>query len=192
MLKRLSIYLFILTSSTLIAQQELDFKEVYIDNNLIYKVSDDSLFTGMVKKMRKNGHIVYEEKYDKGIILYSNLYYNGKEKIISDKVIYHRNNPFKYDKKYKYNLKGETTQIIDYNENGEKILEEEFINGNLSYSCQFLNGKKHGMMLGYLNGGETLTYKCEYIDGKKHGTEYCLNEKGKEKIQQFHYGKKIH
>ena len=69
-------------------QEIIGMKEVYIDNDLVYKNEDDGLFTGIAQSKRKNGHLVYEEEYEKGIILSSNLYYNGKEKRVSNKVIF--------------------------------------------------------------------------------------------------------
>jgi len=61
------------------SQDTLRMRDVYIDNDLVYKVSGER-FTGVVQSKRKNGHLVYEEVYNDGIILYSNLYFNTKEK----------------------------------------------------------------------------------------------------------------
>ncbi|NJB72925.1 antitoxin component YwqK of YwqJK toxin-antitoxin module [Saonia flava] len=166
-------------------------KEVYIDNDLVYKNADDGLFTGIVQSKRKNGHLVYEEEYEKGIILSSNLYYNGKEKRVSNKAIYNPNKPLVLSKEYSYDLKYKIFEITTYNDDGLKILYEQFTNGKVSYSCQYLGKKKHGLELGYRDGGEKMTFRCEYINGKKNGTEYCLNEKGIETKKEYLNGKKI-
>ncbi|WP_139254319.1 hypothetical protein [Cellulophaga fucicola] len=166
-------------------------KEVYIDNDLVYKSADDGLFTGIAQSKRKSGHLVYEEEYEKGIILSSKLYYNGKEKRVSNKAIYNPKKPLILSKEYSYDLKSEIFEITTYNNDGLKILYEQFTNGKVSYSCEYLGKKKHGLELGYRDGGEKMTFSCEYINGKKNGTEYCLKEDGTERKRQFKLGKKV-
>jgi len=166
-------------------------KEVYIENNLVYKNSTNELFTGIAQSKRKNGHLVYEEEYKNGIILYSNLYFNGKEIRVSNKSIYNVNKPLALSKEYSYDLKGEIFEITTYDDNGIKILYEQFTNGKVSYSCQYLGKKKHGIKLGYKDGGEKMTFRCEYINGKKNGTEYCLKDDGTETKKEYRNGKKI-
>ncbi|WP_242203172.1 hypothetical protein [Aestuariivivens insulae] len=129
-------------------------KEVYIDNNLVYKSSNDELLTGIAQSKRKNGHLVYEEEYKNGVILSSNLYYNGKEIRVSNKTIYNPNKPLVLSKEIKYHLNGEVFETITYNDNGIKILVEQFKNGKLTYSCQYLGKKKNGLELGYGESGE--------------------------------------
>lgn len=185
------VLLIFFTFNKLISQEIIGMKEVYIDNDLVYKNADDGLFTGIVQSKRKNGHLVYEEEYEKGIILSSNLYYNGKEKRVSNKAIYNPNKPLVLSKEYSYDLKYKIFEITTYNDDGLKILYEQFTNGKVSYSCQYLGKKKHGLELGYRDGGEKMTFRCEYINGKKNGTEYCLNEKGIETKKEYLNGKKI-
>ncbi|RED50728.1 hypothetical protein DFQ02_101766 [Seonamhaeicola aphaedonensis] len=189
--RNLLILLILLTFNELISQEIIEMKEVYIENNLVYKNTTDELFTGIAQSKRKNGHLVYEEEYKNGIILSSNLYYNGKEKRISNKTIYNPNKPLVLSKEYKYNLESEIFETTTYNDDGVKILVEQFKNGKLTYSCQYLGKKKHGLELGYGEKGEKLTYRCEFINGKKNGTEYCLNEKGIETKKEYRNGKKI-
>ena len=181
--------LFVFNSMT--SQEIIEMKEVYEDNNLVYKVVDDKLFTGIAQVKRKNKHLVYEEEFKGGVILLSYLYYNGKEKRVSNKTIYNPNKPLAILKEYSYDLKSEVFEITTYDNDGIKILYEQFTNGNVSYSCQYLGKKKHGLELGYRNGGDKITFRCEYINGKKHGTEYCLNEKGIETKKKFLNGKRI-
>jgi len=185
------ILLMFFTFNKLISQEIVGMKEVYIENNLVYKSANDELFTGIAQSKRKNGHLVYEEEYKSGIILSSNLYYNGKEKRVSNKTIYNPNKPLVLSKEYKYNLESKIFETTTYNDNGIKILVEQFKNGKLTYSCQYLGKKKHGLELGYGENGEEMTYRCEYINGKKNGTEYCLNEKGIVTKKEYRNGKKI-
>ncbi|WCO02296.1 hypothetical protein [Psychroserpens ponticola] len=109
-------------------------KEVYIDNNLVYKSSNSELFTGVAQSKRKNGHFVYDEEYKNGIILSSNLYYNGKEIRVSNKTIYNPNKPLVVSKENKYHLDGKIHETTTYNYDGIKILVEQFENGKLMYS----------------------------------------------------------
>jgi len=172
------ILLIFFTFNELISQEIVGMKEVYINNNFVYKSSNDELFTGIAQSKRKNGHLVYEEEYKNGIILLSNLYYNGKEIRVSNKTIYNPSKPLVLSKENKYNLDGKIFETTTYNNDGIKILIEQFKKGKLTYSCQYLGKKKNGLELGYGKNGEKLTYRCEFINGKKNGTEYCLNEKG--------------
>ncbi|TXE12407.1 hypothetical protein ES692_17940 [Psychroserpens burtonensis] len=166
-------------------------KEVYIENNLVYKNATDEPFTGITQSKRKNGHLVYEEEYKNGVILSSNLYYNGKEIRVSNKTIYNPNKPLVLSKEIKYQLDGEIFETTTYNDDGIKILIEQFKNRKLTYSCQYLGKKKHGLQLGYGENGEKMTYRCEFINGKKNGTEYCLNDDGTETKKEYRNGKKI-
>ncbi len=190
-MRNLLILLMFFTFNKLISQEIIGMKEVYIENNLVYKVIDDELFTGIAQVKRKNEHLVYEEEFENGIILYSYLYFNSKEKRLSTKTIYNPNKPNVLSKKIMYNLQKEIFEIHTYNDDGIKILREQFTNGKVSYSCQYLGKKKHGIELGYRDGGEKMTFRCEYINGKKNGTEYCLKEDGTETKKQYKLGKRI-
>jgi len=188
-MKNLLIALILFTFNQLFSQELVSMKDVYIDNSLVYRSSNDKLLTGTAQKIRKNGHLVYEEKYEDGIILYRNLYYNGEEVRVSNKIFYNPNKPFIIAKENKYNLDGNIFETVTYNQDGVKILVEQFNNGNLTYSCQYLGKKKHGLNIGYDENGEKITYRCEYINGKKNGKEYCLNKNGTETIKEYQNGK---
>jgi len=190
-MRNLLILLMFFTFNELISQEIIGMKEVYIENNLVYKNATDELFSGIAQSKRKNGHLVYEEEYKNGIILSSNLYYNGKEIRVSNKTIYNPNKPLVLSKEIKYHLDGEIFETTTYNDDGIKILVEQFKNGKLTYSCQYLGKKKHGLQLGYGENGEKMTYRCEFINGKKNGTEYCLNDDGTETKKEYRNGKKI-
>ncbi len=189
--RNLLILLMFFTFNELISQEKIGMKETYIENNLVYKASNDQLFTGIAQNKRKNGHLVYEEEYKNGIIISSNLYYNAKEIRVSNKTIYNQNKPFILSKEIKYHLDGEIFETTTYNNDGTKILIEQFKNGKLTYSCQYLGKKKNGLELGYGENREKLTYSCEFINGKKNGTEYCLNDDGIETKKEYRNGKKI-
>jgi antitoxin component YwqK of YwqJK toxin-antitoxin module len=190
-MRNILILLFFFSFNELFSQEIIGIKEVYIENNLVYKNASDELFTGIAQSKRKNGHLVYEEEYKNGIILSSNLYYNGKEKRVSNKITYNPNKPLVLSKEHKYNLESEIFETTTYNDDGVKILVEQFKNRKLTYSCQYLGKKKNGLQLGYAENGEKLTYRCEFTNGKKNGTEYCLNEDGTETKKEYQNGKKI-
>lgn len=179
------------TFNELISQEIIGMKETYIENNLVYKSTSDELFTGIAQSKRKSGHLVYDEEYENGIILSSNLYYNGDQMRVSNKKIYNPNKPFTLSKENRYHLNGKIFETTTYNENGLKILEEQFKNEKLIYSCQYSGKTKQGLELYYGNDGEKMTYRCEFIKGKKNGTEYCLNEDGTETSKEYLNGKKI-
>ena len=190
-MRNLLILLISFTFNQVISQEIVDLKEVYIENKLVYKNTTDKLFSGIAQHKRRNGHLVYEEEYMNGIILTSNVYFNGKEIRVSNKTIYNPNKPLVLSKEIKYHLNGEVFETITYNDDGIKILVEQFKKGKLTYSCQYLGKKKNGLELGYGENGEKFTYRCEYVKGKKSGTEYCLNEKGIEIKKEYLNGKKI-
>ncbi len=163
--KNLFVLVFFLNCCYVVSQDTVQMQQVYIDNELVYKVSDKERFTGVAQFKRKNGHLVYEEEYKDGVILSYSSYFNGKEKIIAHKTIFNRYKLWTISKEYGYNLKSELTSITSYNENGIRILEEEFESGQLTYSCQYLGKKKHGIAFCYSKDGEKLTF--EYVHGKK-------------------------
>ena len=190
-MRNLLILLMFFTFNELISQEIIGMKEVYIENNLVYKNATDELFSGITQSKRKTGHLVYEKEYKNGIILSSNLYYNGKETRVSNKTIYNPNKPLVLLKEIKYHLDGEIFETTTYNDDGIKILVEQFKNGKLTYSCQYLGKKKNGLQLGYGENGEKMTYRCEFINGKKNGTEYCLNDDVNETKKEYRNGNKI-
>lgn len=182
---------FIFSFNQLISQEIVGMKDVYSKNNLVHKVVDDQLFTGLIQAKRSNDHVVYEAEIKNGLLLCSSIFFNGTEKRVATKTIYNPTNPALFSKELKYHLTGELFEAKTYNEEGIKILLEQFSNGKLSYSCQYIGNVKNGLELGYLNGGDKLTYRCEYKNGKKQGIEYCLNKNGVEVIKEYSDGKRI-
>ncbi|MCL6273281.1 hypothetical protein M3P19_04630 [Muricauda sp. 2012CJ35-5] len=166
--KNLNIIICVLIGFATFGQDTLAMKEVYIDNDLVYKMNGERL-TGVAQSIRKNGHLVYEEIYNDGVVRSSNLYFNGKEKIISDQTIYQRYKPWVLSKEIQYNLKGEVIETVDYDEYGIKKLVKRFENGELSYYGEYNGKKKHGKEYCFTDEGEKLEF--EYINGKQQKKE---------------------
>ena len=148
-----------------VAQDTIPMDEVYIENDLVYKYSDDDRFTGVAYKKRKNGHLVCEQIYKDGVILSSNEYYNGKKKLMCHQFIYYRYKPWIIQKEYYYPKSRAWSQITSFDESGRKILLEQFEGEKLTYSCQYNGKKKHGIEYCISEEGEELTF--EYVNGKK-------------------------
>ena len=146
--------------------------DIYIENGLFYKVKDHLLFSGDIDFIKKNGVIISKEIYKDGYRISKKLYYNklagGKvyqETVYFQEKINLENFKFKIQKIISYNSKGEVYKIKHYDFTGDKILEEEFENGKLVYSCEFKDGKKNGKEF-------CSTRKCGneiilYLNGKK-------------------------
>ena len=163
--KYLLLLVLILSNFEMIAQDTLDMKEVYIENDLVYKYSNDQRFTGIVQTKRKNGHITFEEEYKDGVILIEYQYFKGKDKKICYKTVYNRYKLWAKEKEYYYPYSEEWTQITSFDENGKKILVEQFEKEKLTYSCQYSGKKKNGQELCYDNHGKLMTF--QYVNGKK-------------------------
>lgn len=147
-------------------QELIDFDDLYIDNkNLVYKTANDSLFSGICERRRKNKHLVIEEHFEKGIIKMAKYYYNGKRKIVCDSVIYNSSRPYEYKTIYRFNLDSNLSEKESFDNNGKLILKEEFEKGKLVYSCQYNGKKKHGKEFCYSKNGNPLEF--EYMNGKK-------------------------
>jgi len=161
----ITIVISFVSSYLLNGQETVTDNDIYIENDLIYRFSNDSLFTGKYERKRKNGHLVYDEDFEKGIIKSAKYYYNGKRKIVSDSVIYNPIKPFEYKEIYRFNLKSKLYEKESFDDNGKFILKEEFEDGKLTYSCQYNGKKKHGKEFCYSKDGDPLEF--EYKDGKK-------------------------
>ncbi|MEC3964612.1 hypothetical protein [Flagellimonas halotolerans] len=163
---RIIVILLSLISLTAYAQDSLDIKSVYLENNIAYRIKNGNPYSGTLVKKRKNGHIVYTENYSKGIILTKNLYFNTKTRKLANRTIYNKNRPFVPKKEFVLNLSSDTIEIKYFTEKGSKDFVEQFEQGQLIYSCEY-NGKK------------------------KHGLETCHNEDGTKQIFEYNMGKKI-
>ena len=149
----------------MVSQDTLDIKEVYLENELVYKYTDNKRFTGVVQQKRKNGQITFEEVYNDGVILMDYQYFKGHDKKICYKTIYNRYKLWAKAKEYYYPISGKWTQITSFDENGTKILVEQFEKDKIIYSCQYSGKKKNGKELCYDDDGNLLVFK--YVNGKK-------------------------
>ncbi len=151
--------------NVLLAQEKVGLRDIYVENDLAFKVINDELFTGQAQKVRKNGHLVYEEFYEKGVPLKSVVYYNGTEKPKPATLTEFYKNTFNKSKETTYGLFKPTLTIKHYDQDGNKTLVEEYENDKLTYRCEYLNNKKHGTEFCFDNYGNEL--QTEYANGKK-------------------------
>jgi antitoxin component YwqK of YwqJK toxin-antitoxin module len=157
--------LILIINQNLSSQEVVDHVALNKNADLIFKASNDSLFTGICERRRKNGHLVFAEYFENGVILSAKYYFNGKQKIMSDSVIYNPNKPYKYKELYRFNLQSQITEKNSYDTDGKLILVENFDNGKLIYSCQYKDKKKHGREFCYSKEDKALEF--EYLNGKK-------------------------
>jgi antitoxin component YwqK of YwqJK toxin-antitoxin module len=150
----------------LFAQEIVGMKDLYADRNLVYKSSNDELFSGQAQSIRNNGHLVYEEYFTNGELIKSIMYYNSTDKPIPSSITEFYVGTKNKRKVTNFGLKKPTTESIHFDIHGKKILVERREN-------------------------EKLTYRCEFLKNKKHGMEYCLNKDGAELKIEFRNGKKI-
>lgn len=152
-MKKIATFIFIFLSSFFFGQEVLSFDEIYSENNLTYKLSNNELFTGKVQRFKKNNHLVFEIEFENGILKTSTLFYNGKEQVESDKKYFDENGKLVKKEKFSFDKKYIWTTL--YNSKEEKILDEEHENGVLKYKCEYLNGKKHGIVYCLKDDGTT-------------------------------------
>jgi len=155
--------------SQLFSQEIVGIKDLYSENNLIYKISDNQLFSGKAKKVRKNGHLVYEEFIENGSLIKSVSYYNRTEKPIPAMTTEYYANSFDRKKEIRYDLSQNWNELRYYDRENKKTLIEEYENDKLIYRCEYLNGKKHGTEFCFDKNGNKL--KIQYQNGKKISTK---------------------
>lgn len=165
-MRNILILILFFTFNQLISQENIGLKDVYYENDLAHKVSDNKLFSGIAQKVRRNGHLVYDEVYENGILIKSTEYYNRTEKPIPARVVFYYENSTAPKTKIIYDLSQPRIEHIHYNQYGEKVMNEIYTE-------------------------DILTYKCKYVNGKKHGTEFCINEDGTILTIEYSNGKKI-
>ncbi|WP_075342784.1 hypothetical protein [Tenacibaculum agarivorans] len=104
-MKKIYYLIFCFFSVFLFSQERLYENEVYEDENgIVRKESNNEIFSGYTEKVRRNGHLVRESKYDKGVLKFVNIYFNGKGKAISNKYIYGYYDGVFLSKEIKYGL----------------------------------------------------------------------------------------
>ncbi|WP_299323643.1 hypothetical protein [uncultured Maribacter sp.] len=164
-------FLFFMIFQDVHSQDTLDMKEVYIENELVYRYSDNFRFTGVVQLKRKKNEVYFEEVYNDGIILFDYQYLKGSNRRLIYQNDYNRYKPWSKEKEYYYPKSGKWTQIISFDKNGKKILVEQFEKEELTYSCQYSGKKKNGQEVCYDKDGNKLIYQYEngkILKGKKH------------------------
>lgn len=138
--------------------------EIYFVDDLAYKVSDDSLFTGKIQKYKNANHLKYEVEIENGIVKKQTVYFNGKEKIIAEEIFYY-SKTLQVEKKISYSLDHKMLWVKNYELSGKLKLDEIYENDVLIYSCSYLNGKKHGVQFSIDKKG--VKHECFYENGKR-------------------------
>jgi len=163
-MKLLYIITALFVTTLLIAQERINTGNIYTTKGISYKKSDNSPFTGVAEFRKNNGNLMFEKEYNNGFITKYTLYFRGDEKIISNETFYHeKSNTKKKNISYPYN--GTLKTITDYDENGKKLLEEQYISDKLVFHCEYINGKKHGVV--YSTDKNNIKSTCTYNDGKR-------------------------
>jgi len=165
-MKNILLIIFICLLNQLSSQEIVGMKDLYVENDLTYKVSDEKLYSGQAQHVRKNGHLVYEEYFDNGKLTKSITYYNGTEKPTPATETEYDSETQTKRKETNYGLNKPTTEFKHFDINGNKTLIEQYEN-------------------------EKLIYRCEYQKNKKHGIEFCLNDDGTEMRIEYRNGKKV-
>jgi|GEM_PF-3228361 len=164
------IFIFLLTTvapSFAQGNRAITFNDIYSKDGLIYKVSNDSVFSGSIENRRwTNDILLSKTDYQDGYIILRTEYYNKDKKgIPSRKVYFHEHLYFKKKKEDKLDFDGSVYSSISFDENENKILEEYFSEGKLIYSCQYKDRKKNGKEFCISKTGEELNFI--YENGKK-------------------------
>ncbi|WP_282050450.1 hypothetical protein [Maribacter aquivivus] len=155
---------FVLVFQKVCSQDTLDINEVYIENDLVYKYSDNARFTGVTQMKRRKREVYFEEVYNDGIILFDYQYFKGSDRKLIYRTDYNRYKPWSKEKEFYYPKSGKWIQITSYDENGKKILVEQFEKEKLIYSCQYSGKKKNGQEICYDEHGNQLIF--QYVNGK--------------------------
>jgi len=146
-------------------QFAVKYKDVYLENNLVFLRANDSLYTGLIQQKRRNGHLAQEEWIDKGVIVYAISYYNGSRKVPAERMEYYKEYPNVPFKLFKYRFDESIREIIWHDMRANKIRVEQFENDKLVYSCDYKGKKKHGKELCYDDDGSVITVL--YNNGKR-------------------------
>ncbi|PDS26330.1 hypothetical protein [Flavobacterium branchiophilum] len=153
----------ILFTFDLYSQETLTKEDVYTENNLVYKVENNQLFTGKIQYFKHKNHLLSEFEFIEGVFVKSIVYFNGKEKIVAEERYYFKSNR-KVERKIKYSFDHKIIWTEYFDENGNKKLEEDFKDGIMIYSCPYKNNKKHGKVFSINIKGER--NECIFENGK--------------------------
>ncbi|WP_126340489.1 hypothetical protein [Kaistella jeonii] len=144
--------------------------EIYFQNNLAHKISDNNLFSGTVEDFKKS-HISYSAEYLDGFLTNESFYYNFQKKLNKDiryKKIYYSNN-LKV-KEETFLSTAEKNSTTEFDENGKKKIYEFLKDGKVVFSQNFLNGKLNGKLFNIDKKGDScISY---YSNGKMISTNF--------------------
>ncbi|MEC3906647.1 hypothetical protein VOI54_06425 [Tamlana sp. 2201CG12-4] len=94
------------------------------------------------------------------------MYYRRQEGKPYAKYVYNKDNPNALSQVIRYRLEGDVYEIVYYDYDGRKILEEDYEDGRIIYSCE-LNGRK------------------------RHGKEFCVSKECDTAINYFNNGRRV-
>ncbi|POY41019.1 hypothetical protein C3L50_00385 [Flavobacterium alvei] len=156
------LYLIIFFSLNVYSQDSLSIKEIYNENYLTYRKDNNELFNGIAHKFKHKDHLLGTAEFKNGVLIKLTTYFNGKKRIISEEKLYNDNG--KIEKRINYEYSKDYKWIEYYDENGNKILEEDYSNGKLVFKCPFLNNKRNGIQISINEKGEKS--ECKFLNGK--------------------------
>ena len=155
--------LILLFSFKIYSQEILTKDEVFSKDSLVYKVSNSELFTGKIQSFKRKTHLTFELEFENGELKKSIQYYNGKALKISEEIFYRKYG--KIEKKIRYGYSRDYKWYEYYDDDNKKVLEEEYENGLLVYSCPYSNNKKNGIVISVNENGQKT--ECIFVDGKQ-------------------------
>lgn len=155
--------LILLFSLKIYSQEILTKDEIFSKDSLVYKVSNSELFTGKIQSFKRKTHLTFELEFENGELKKSIQYYNGKALKISEEIFYRKYG--KIEKKIRHGYSRDYKWFEYYDDDNKKVLEEEYENGLLVYSCPYLNNKKNGIVMSVNENGQKT--ECIFVDGKQ-------------------------
>lgn len=162
MMKKLLTALLFLGGIQLYAQDTLRVKQVYLDQDIAYLEEGGARFTGMLESKRKNDLPSIQQYYQDGIIQSEVVYYKGNEVKPMFKTVYQAEKPGTYQKIFYYHKKKNKYRITSFDAEGNQVHIEQYVNGKLTYSCEYAGPKKHGKEICYKENGEQTVIEYEY------------------------------
>ena len=155
--------LILLFSLKIYSQEILTKDEIFSKDSLVYKVSNSELVTGKIQRFKRKTHLTFELEFENGELKKSIQYYNGKALKISEEIFYRKYG--KIEKKIRYGYSRDYKWYEYYDDDNKKVLEEEYENGLLVYSCPYSNNKKNGIVMSINENGQKT--ECIFVDGKQ-------------------------
>ena len=144
------------------SQEILSKNEIFTKDNLVYKIENSELFTGKIQSFKHKNHLTFEIEFKNGVLIKSTEYFNGEKKKIAEEIFYRKYGD--KEKKIKYEYSIDFKWIEYYDENNQKVLEEEYKDGILVYSCPYLKNKKNGIVFSIDKKGQK--NECKFENGK--------------------------